>query len=130
MWALLCYVYIDARAQGALTLLSREFIPPTAQQRLNQPLHRAYPACYALLVFTVAFLMRNPWLLLAGVLVRVAVFDPILNWRKGDPAFAVGSSASTDKAIRFIAKLLHANPSVVSAVVRGMAFGLLYVLPV
>ncbi|MBG8552371.1 hypothetical protein [Hymenobacter guriensis] len=107
LWLLLLTlgVVVDARAQGLLNLLTRRYVPSTEQARVNVPLHYLYPWLYVLLLVSVGLEYRDGlvwhvdrWVIAA--LLRIALFDPVLNWSKGDPVFAVGSSALVDKLLR------------------------------
>jgi len=115
--ALLLYVVLDATAQGKLGLLNRQFVPPAAAPQVDLPLHKLYPACYAVLALPLAYFAGWHWLVVAGLL-RLALFDVVLNAAKSDPLFAVGSSAWTDKAIR---KLAPNKPEALSATLRILA---------
>lgn len=115
--ALLLYVILDATAQGKLGLLNRAYVPPAAAPQVDLPLHKLYPACYAVLALALAYFAGWHWLVVAGLL-RLALFDPILNAAKSDPPFAVGSSAATDK---FLRRLAPAHPERLSATLRILA---------
>ena len=93
------YVAVDALAQGGITLRNRQFVPMSEQPAVNRDHHVLMPALYAMLALSV-FLSdgRLEWLSLAAML-RVALFDPIISARKGDPLFALGTSALTDKIL-------------------------------
>jgi len=100
-WYLLllpAYVLVDAYAQAHITMLFRLYVPPAHQELINQVLHRAIPLLYVLLTVAVC---RGWWPgYVVALLVRVALFDPVLNLVKGDFLFYVGSSAWLDKTLR------------------------------
>lgn len=112
--ALLLYVVLDATAQGKLGLLNRAYVPPAAAPQVDLPLHKLYPACYAVLVLALACFVGWQWVIV-GLLLRIALFDPVLNAAKSDPLFAVGSSAATDKLLR---RLSPVHPERLSATLR------------
>lgn len=96
---IIAYVLLDGYAQGILTKLFRQYVPPKEQELINLALHKALPICYALFVISVARYAGGEYLAI-GLLVRIGLFDPVLNWAKRDPLFAVGSSATLDKLLR------------------------------
>lgn len=110
---LLIYVLLDAVLQGRLTLRNRQYVPPSEQKGINLDLHVLSPALYALYTYAVADLDWRLWLL--ALALRLGLFDPVLNLVKGDPLFAVGSSALTDKLLQ---KLAGARASWLSGAVR------------
>lgn len=113
---LLAYVLLDAVLQGRLTLRNRKFVPMSEQKGINLDLHVISPALYVLYIYSVADLDWRLWLL--AVVLRLGLFDPILNKVKGDPLFAVGSSALTDRLLR---KLAGVRASWLSGAVRVAA---------
>jgi hypothetical protein len=112
--SLAVYVLLDAIAQGKLGLLTRAYVPPTAQADVNLPLHKLYPACYGVLALVLAY-WAGWHVLLVAVALRLALLDPVLNATKSDPLFAVGSSAATDKLLR---KWAPNHPERLSAIIR------------
>lgn len=121
-WLLLAlltaYVATDATAQGKLAWLTREWVPPTAQGQVSIALHWLYPACYALLAMAMGLLANNWRWLAVAALVRLALFDPVFCWSRGDRIFSIGSSAVLD---RLLAAVAGARASVLSAVLRAAA---------
>lgn len=101
--ALTAYVLADGWAQGGITLRNRQYIPPTEQPAINADLHGWLPLCYTLTCCCAAAASHEWRWLPIGLLLRLGLFDIILNRRKGDPLFAVGYSAQLDKALRKIA---------------------------
>lgn len=117
-------VLIDARAQGLLNRLTRRYIPRGEQAAVNVPLHYLYPWLYALLLVAVGLEYKEGLVLhldrwAVGALLRTALFDPVLNWTKGDAVFAVGSSAWLDKVLRWLSP--KSEGRVASAILRGAA---------
>lgn len=97
--ALVAYVALDATAQGKLTWVTREWVPMSAQDKVSVSLHWLYPACYAVLALVAAGLThRWAWLLVA-LLLRLALFDPLLQWARGDKLFSLGSSSYLDRQL-------------------------------
>jgi hypothetical protein len=45
-----------------------------------------------------------------ALLSRLLLFDPVLNTSAGEPAFAVGATALTDRALRWLATRLSMQP--------------------
>jgi hypothetical protein len=96
---LVAYVLLDAYSQGLLNRLTRRYVPPVEQPTVNRALHVLYPACYCILIGVVALKWGLQWVSI-GLLVRVALFDAVLNRTVGAHAFAVGQSAFLDKLLR------------------------------
>lgn len=115
--ALLAYVCLDAWAQGGITLRNRRYVPPTEQPAVNTDLHWLLPACYAITCAVAAAGFGWCWFAV-GVLLRTAVFDPVLNRRKGDNLFALGSSSEVDRLLR---RLGGRHAERLSAAVRVVA---------
>lgn len=99
---LTAYVGIDAVVQGRITKRNREYVPMSEQPAVSFDHHILMVTLYLLLAVAV-FLSdhRLEWLSFAALL-RLALFDILLNATKGDPLLALGSSANTD---RFLASL-------------------------
>ncbi|MBX0290098.1 hypothetical protein K3G63_06590 [Hymenobacter sp. HSC-4F20] len=114
-------VIIDAVAQGKLNLVTRQWVPPTAQKQVNLPLHYMYPWLYVLLVGAVYVATWNIAVLPVGLLLRLVLFDPALNYAKGDEMFAVGSSAATDNLLKLVAAKLGVKPETISMLLRSLA---------
>lgn len=106
--ALAFAVVCDAWAQGGITLRNRQYIPPSEQRAINTDLHLLLATTFFLSAgAAVALAARQwEWIYVAGLL-RLALFDPVLNTRKGDPLFATGGSAMTD---RLLARVPAINP--------------------
>jgi hypothetical protein len=99
-------VVLMAWAQGWLMPAIRR-TPPGAEARLQAfALHWLLTACYFLP------LSLAPSLLGIGVALscRLLLFDPVLNLAAGDIVFAVGSTAKTDRAIRWASNKLGMEP--------------------
>ena len=110
------YTLLSAVQQGIIVWLFREYVPPGRLDWINAALHAGGLLLYGLVA---AALGGWQWpALVAAALVRLIVFDPALNltrsyfnYREGrpmEPVFSVGFSASTDKALRWLAP---ANPN-------------------
>ena len=76
--------------------------PPAEQDAVHLPLLMYYPACFGLLPCVVAVNSGSHWIVVGGLL-RLAVFDPVLNWTNRDPTFSVGSSACLDRLLTALA---------------------------
>jgi hypothetical protein len=114
--ALLLYVAFDATGQGKFAWLSREWVPPTAQAKVSFSLHVLYPAKYALVAGLLVLLTHWwPWLLVAGLL-RLAVFDPVFAWSRGDTLWSLGTSAWLD---RLLGRVPFLNPFLRGAALLG-----------
>ena len=121
------YTLLSAGQQGILTWLLRAYVPPGRQGLVNLALHVGGGLLYGLLLAGVGGLgpplTPGGWLHLLGlgVLVRLLLFDPVLNLtraaldrRAGQPAtavFTVGTSAATDRALRALAARLRLSAS-------------------
>ncbi|WP_324671023.1 hypothetical protein [Hymenobacter sp. GOD-10R] len=121
IWLLLLplAVCLEALAQARLNLVTREWVPPFEQKRVSLALHYLYPLLYGLLAISV---VRSWWPgYVLAVLVRLAMFDVILNLGKKLPPFTVGTSALTDDLLRHV---WPEHPERLSMVVRIGALGL------
>lgn len=98
---LLAYVLLDAVLQGRLTLRNRRYVPMSEQKAINLDLHIISPTLFVLYTYAVAGLDWRLWLL--ALVLRLGLLDPVMNKVKGDPLFAVGSSALTDRLLRTLA---------------------------
>jgi hypothetical protein len=121
------YTLLSAAQQGVLTWLLRAYVPPSRQGLVNLALHVGGGLLYGLLLAGVLALGPAPTpagaarLLGQAALVRLLLFDPVLNLgralldrRAGQPAtalFTVGTSAATDRALRWLAPRLALTPS-------------------
>lgn len=150
MIAVLCLlgllVILEAAQQGVLTWVLREFMPQDyhgvkLSRYTGYALHEVGVAAYLLVAAWLAHplhLLGNVNFWLAVVVVRVCLFDPLLNLtrntmnrllgRPWEPLFAVGTSSLTDRLIRFAARPLRLNPSLVSGGVRLLAVATLVAL--
>ena len=99
---LLAFVAVDATVQGGVTLRNRRYVPLAEQTAVNTDLHLLSPLLYTLLLLALWLLAGWVWPV-AGVLLRVGLFDVILNARRGDPLFFVGYTARTDQLLRTLA---------------------------
>lgn len=96
---LLLYVAFDATGQGKFADLTREVIVPAKQPAVNFILHWLYPAKYVLVTGLVALLTwRWQWLLIPPLL-RLAAFDPVFQWSRGDKLFSLGTSSHVDRLL-------------------------------
>lgn len=114
---LLAYVLCDAYSQGLLNRLTRKYVPPSEQPTVNRSLHVLYPICYGLFVGAVAS-KYGLHMLGIGLLMRVAVFDLVLNHTVDAPAFSVGQSAKLD---RFLRKLSPKSEGRVASLILRIA---------
>ena len=108
-WLLLYWpaaVLLMAWAQGKLLPAIRRTPPGREAQLQALALHYVLGVGY-LLPLTLA-----PTLLGGGVALasRLLLFDPVLNYAAGEPAFAVGATALTDRALRWLAARLSWPP--------------------
>lgn len=120
---LVVYVLIDGYAQGGITLRNRQYVPMSEQPAVRIDLHWLMPLCYVILLVVLS--LWRGWLWAAeGALIRVALFDPILNLRKRDSLFAVGSSGWLDKFLHILPWLSGALRivSLAGAVAGGLFF--------
>jgi hypothetical protein len=99
-------VLLLAWAQGKLLPAIRRTPPGREAQLQALALH------YVLGVSYLLPLTLTPTMLGVGValLSRLLLFDPVLNKSAGDAAFAVGQTALTDRAIRWLATKLSWPP--------------------
>jgi hypothetical protein len=99
-WHLLYWpatVLLLAWAQGKLLPAIRRTPPGREAQLQALALHYVLGAYYLLaLVF-----VPTAWLV--ALLSRLLLFDPVLNASAGEPVFAVGVTALTDRALRWLA---------------------------
>jgi hypothetical protein len=108
-WQLLYWpaaVLLMAWAQGKLLPAIRR-TPPGREAQLQ-----ALALRYVLGVGYLLPLALAPTLLGVGVALasRLLLFDPMLNTSAGEPAFAVGATALTDRALRWLAARLSWPP--------------------
>jgi hypothetical protein len=97
-------VLLLAWAQGKLLPAIRRTPPGREAQLQALALHYILGAYYLLaLVF-----VPTAWLV--ALLSRLLLFDPVLNASAGEPVFAVGNTALTDRVIRQAAKWAHMKP--------------------
>ncbi|UYZ60138.1 hypothetical protein [Hymenobacter latericus] len=132
MLALLAYLLGAGAQHGVLSWLLREYVPPTWAKIIDYALHYAGLALYLVVV---ALVDEQPWL--SAMLLRLALFDPVLNLvrnlmnkqvsRASEPLLSVGTTSLTDKAIRYVAGKAGLEPSRLSFVLRAVALlALLY----
>ena len=114
---LLAFVAIDATVQGGITLRNRLYVPPSEQPAINRDLHLLAPLLYTLLLLALWLLAGWQWAA-AGALLRVGLFDPIMNLRKHDPLFSVGYTAQLDRLLRTLA---GSRADILSAGLRVLA---------
>ena len=119
---LLAFVAIDGWVQGGITARNRLYVPPSEQPAINRDLHLLAPLLYTLLLLALWLLAGWQWAVV-GALLRVGLFDIILNLRKGDPLFFVGYTAHTDRLLRTLAgsraDILSAGLRVVALAAAG-----------
>lgn len=97
--SLLLYVALDATGQGKFADLTREVVAPTKQPAVDLVLHRIYPAKYVVVALMLwAATSWWAWLPVAGLL-RLAVFDPVLQWSRKDKLWSLGTSARFDQLL-------------------------------
>lgn len=96
--ALLGSIVSSAWAQGGITLRNRLYVPPSEQAAINADLHYLLPVEYVMLCIIIARHTGWHWLAI-GLLLRVALFDAMLNYRKGDAPFSVGHSGRLDRLL-------------------------------
>lgn len=90
-------IVLLAWAQGWLMPAIKRTPPGPEAKQQDVALHGLLTAAYFLaLVF-----QPSAWLV--AMLSRLLLFDPVLNLAAGDKVFAVGSTARTDKALRWLA---------------------------
>lgn len=118
---LVAYVLIDGTAQGGITGRNRQYVPPTEQPAINLDLHILLPALFGLLLAALWLGFGVKWPLIGGLL-RLALFDAALSFRKKDPLFSVGTSAALDK---FFARFPALNPVLRIAALAAAVAGLL-----
>ena len=119
---LLAFVAVDGWVQGGITARNRLYIPASEQPAINTDLHLLAPLLYTLLLLTLWLLAGWVWPV-AGVLLRGGLFDPIMNIRRRDPLFFVGTSAQLDRLLRTLAgsraDILSAGLRVVALLAGG-----------
>jgi hypothetical protein len=93
-------------AQGKLLPAIRRTPPGREAQLQALALHYVLGVGY-LLPLTLAPTMLGGGVALAS---RLLLFDPVLNTSAGEPAFAVGATALTDRALRWLALRLGMHP--------------------
>jgi hypothetical protein len=107
---MLKYLYWPAAAalmalgQGLLLPAIRRTPPGPEAKRQSFGLHYVLTAVYLLPLL----LAPDTWL--EAVLSRLLLFDPVLNLASGTKAFAVGATALTDRALRWLAIWLNWPP--------------------
>lgn len=114
---LLAFVAIDALVQGGITLRNRLYVPLAEQTAVNTDLHLLAPLLYTLLLVTMWLLVGWQWAA-AGALLRIGLFDPIMNIRRRDPLFFVGYTAQLDRLLRTLA---GSRATILSAGLRVLA---------
>lgn len=108
------FVVLIAAAQGILMPAIRRTPPGEEARNQSLALHLLLGAAYFL-----PLLLAPSWLGLAYALaVRLALFDPPLNYYAGTSLFYVGQTAGFDKLLR---KLSPAHPERLSAALRLVA---------
>lgn len=113
-------LFFLAYPQGVLMPAVRRTPPGSEATAQARALHLGLLLAYFLPLALIALFDRSHLLLnvAVAVLVRVAGFDPILNYYAGDPAFHVGQTAATDK---FLRRLAPTHPERLSALCRVAA---------
>lgn len=99
-------VLLMAWAQGKLLPAIRRTPPGHEAQLQALALHYVLGVGY-LLPLTLAPTLLGVAVALAS---RLLLFDPILNYAAGDAVFAVGATALTDRALRWLAAQLKLKP--------------------
>jgi hypothetical protein len=97
-------VLLMAVGQGLLLPAIRRTPPGSEAKRQSFALHWVLTAVY----FLPLVLAPGTWL--EAVLSRLLLFDPALNLASGAKAFAVGTTALTDRALRKLAARLSWPP--------------------
>jgi hypothetical protein len=107
MWQYLYWpaaVALMALGQGLLLPAIRRTPPGPEAKRQSFALHYVLTAVYLLP------LVLAPGTWLEAVLSRLLLFDPVLNLASGAKAFALGATALTDRALRWLASWLSWQP--------------------
>lgn len=118
----LAFTGLMAWGQGKL-MPTLKTVPPNTHEasRNNFALHWVLGAAWALFGLPIWYYSQRWELAVMGVLVRIAIFDIVLNAAEGSPLFAVGGEANTDKILRAIAAFFGWNVQVLSAVFKALA---------
>lgn len=93
-------VLLMAAGQGLLLPAIRRTVPGPEAKRQSFALHYLLVGAY----FLPLVLAPTTWLV--AILSRLLLFDPVLNLADVQPAFAVGNTALTDRALRWVAARL------------------------
>lgn len=120
-------VVLLAWAQGLLLPAIRRTPPGAEAKRQAFALHILLGIAYALPLILLTQLHLPGRVVAAHAvamgLARLLLFDPVLNLAAGDPAFAVGRTAASDRALQWLAARLGWPASRVRAVVWGLSVG-------
>jgi hypothetical protein len=115
-------VVLLAWAQGWLMPAIRRTPPGAEARRQDKALHWLLTAAYFLpLVVVLWYAPHNSIThgIIAG-LARLLLFDPVLNRAAGDKVFAVGQTAASDRAIRWLAQKLGMQAEHLRALLWGL----------
>ncbi|MBJ6145755.1 hypothetical protein [Hymenobacter sp. BT559] len=97
-------VLLMALGQGLLLPAIKRTPPGPEAKRQSFALHYVLTAAY----FLPLVLAPGTWL--EAVLSRLLLFDPVINLASGGKVFAVGATAATDRALRWLAARLSWPP--------------------
>ena len=116
-------VLLMAWTQGLLMPAIRRTPPGAEARRQAVALHWLLTALYFLpLVLVLCYV---PHLIIShGIIAglsRLLLFDPVLNLAAGDKVFAVGQTAASDRAIRWLAQRLNMQPEHLRALLWGLS---------
>jgi hypothetical protein len=119
------FTVLFAAGQGLLLPMLRNFAQHSKEARITDlSLHKI-----GFVAWLLPALLLPSWLHLAiALLVRVAVFDIVLNYAAGDKLFNVGQTAKTDKLLQWTAAKLGLSASVLSAILKVISILLLLVV--
>ena len=115
-------VLLMAWAQGWLMPAIRRTPPGAEARRQDKALHWLLTLLYLLPLVIV--LRYAPHLITShGIMAgssRLLLFDPVLNRAAGDKVFAVGQTAASDRAVRWLAHKLNMQPEHLRALLWGL----------
>lgn len=112
-------VVLLAWAQGWLMPAIRRTPPGAEARRQDKALHWLFTAAYflPLVLSTTSEMLRQALWALAS---RLLLFDPVLNLAAGDKVFAVGQTAASDRAVRWLAQRLNMQPEHLRVLLWGL----------
>ena len=112
------FLALFASGQGLIMAAIRRTPPGDEAQQQAFALHWLFTAVYFLPFFLKPQAVPLLLWMVVGFGLRVIAFDVVLNYFSGYPAFAVGSTAATDRLIR---KLAPVNPARLNAIIKAAA---------